>query len=135
MGEAANGKSTKAGVIYDEVCRRRWAELSYALQDEFSLEHHMRSLEEKDRMREEARRILSSRNARGAQRDRPQAGGAHKGSDWHHKGSYKGKGGGKSKAAQGKDFGKGHGREAQKGAKSKGSGKGSKGGKFKSSWK
>jgi len=41
MGEAANGKSTKAGLIYDEVCRRHWAELSYAMQDEFVLEHHM----------------------------------------------------------------------------------------------
>ena len=47
MGEAANGKSTKAGVIYDEVCRRRWAELSYALQDEFDLEYNMRSLKER----------------------------------------------------------------------------------------
>jgi len=59
----------------------------------------------------------------------------HKGTDWHYKSGYKGKGGGKSKAVQGKDFGKGHGREMQKGAKNKGNGKGSKGGKYKSSWR
>ena len=134
MGEAANGKSTKAGVIYDEVCRRRWAELSYALQDEFDLEHHMRSLEEKDRMREEARRILSARGARGAQRDRHQPGGSNKGTNWHQKGGYKSKGGGKSKGPLGKVYGKSFGRETQKGANNKGKGKGFKGGKNKGHW-
>ena len=59
MGVASEGKSTRAGVIFHEVCRRGWAVLSYALRDDVDLEYHIKFQEEKDKMREEAKRIYN----------------------------------------------------------------------------